>query len=172
MSYLSRLAPSVTLVVMCVSRAFCSKDQFLVKLVINQPCMKPILKPSPPTVNFTALKPRYCIANEWIANIESFDLRKFFCLRKFILSSILPSFSNVIDRHIPEFRDTYNSFRSLSFGMNLTQFCAKPRKLYSSKWSFSVHAPDARTIASTLSLENHNFFKKCVQIYYMVLAPV
>lgn len=77
---------------------------------------------------------------------------------------------NLIDRHIPEFRDTYNSLRSLSFGMNLTQFCAKPRKLYSSKWSFSVHA---RTIASTLSLETYVFLKKkCVHIYYMVLAPV
>ena len=120
--------------------------------------MKSILKPSPRTVNFTALKPRYYIAHEWIANIESFDMRKFFCLRKFILSSILPSCANVIDRHIPEFRDhTYNSFRSLSFGMNLTQFCAKPWKLYSSKGSFSVHA---RTIASTLSLETYNFFKK------------
>ena len=120
--------------------------------------MTSILKPSPCTVNFRALKPLYCIALEWIASIESFVLRKFFCLRKFILSSILPLCTNVIDRHIPEFRDTYScSLRSLSFGMNLTQYCAKPRKLHSSKWSFSVHA---RIIASTLSPETYNFFKK------------
>lgn len=60
-------------------------------------------------------------AHELIAGIVSFELRKYFCLRKFILSSIPPSCANVIDRHIPEFRDKYNRLRSLSFGMNLTQ---------------------------------------------------